>query len=144
MFVDLVKGILNHDGTRLYTREDLNECKETALKIMYRLWFLLYAESRHLLPVRDDRYAQMSLISIRNSLDGMEEKPDGHDCWDSVLGLFEGVRNGSPEHNPSAVQRRPVQARSADRRPYHAKQSFCGAPCAAWWSGTGSPSTIQA
>ena len=99
VFVDLVKGTLNHDGTRLYTREDLTESKETALKIMYRLWFILYAESRDLLPVRDGRYTPLSLLSIKNGLDGMEQKPDDHDCWDRILELFDGIRNGSPEHN---------------------------------------------
>ena len=99
VFVDLVKGKLNHDGKRRYTVDDLKEAKETALKIMYRIWFLLYAESRDLLPIKDERYRPLSLTYLRNSLDGMEETPEAHNCWDHVLNLFAGVRNGSPEHN---------------------------------------------
>ena len=99
VFVDLVKGKLNHDGKRRYADDELTNAKKIALKIMYRIWFLLYAESRDLLPVRDERYRPLSLTSLRNGLDGMERSPEDHDCWDRVLKLFAGVRNGSPEHN---------------------------------------------
>ena len=99
VFVDLVKGILDHDGKRRYSQEELNDAKKTALKIMYRVWFLLYAESRDLLPVRDKMYAPLSLTSLRNSLDGMGERPDDHDCHQRVKDLFSGIRKGSPKHN---------------------------------------------
>ena len=99
VFVDLVKGKLDHDGKRRYADDELTNAKKIALKIMYRVWFLLYAESRDLLPVRDERYRPLSLTSLRNGLDGMEGSPEDHDCWDRVLKLFAGVRNGSPEHN---------------------------------------------
>ena len=99
VFVDLVKGVLGYDGTRRYGNEELASAKATALKIMYRIWFLLYAESRDLLPARDQRYAPLSLMSLRTGLDGMEADPDAAGCWERVLKLFRGVRNGSPEHN---------------------------------------------
>ena len=99
IFVDLVKGVLGYDGTRRYGNEELASAKTTALKIMYRIWFLLYAESRDLLPARDRRYAPLSLMSLRTGLDGMEADPDAAGCWERVLKLFRGVRNGSPEHN---------------------------------------------
>ena len=99
IFVDLVKGILDHDGKRRYPEEDLKDAKKTALKIMYRVWFLLYAESRDLLPARDKMYAPLSLTSLRNSLDGMGERPEDHDCYGRVKKLFVGIRKGSPKHN---------------------------------------------
>ena len=99
VFVDLVKGVLGYDGTRRYGNEELASAKATALKIMYRIWFLLYAESRDLLPARDERYAPLSLMSLRTGLDGMEADPDAGGCWERVLKLFRGVRSGSPEHN---------------------------------------------
>ena len=99
VFVDLVKGVLGYDGTRRYSQADLDSAKQTALKTMYRVWFLLYAESRDLLPTRDERYAPISLTSLRHSLDDMESNPDAPDCWRRILGLFGCVRNGSPEHN---------------------------------------------
>ena len=99
VFVDLVKGVLGYDGTRRYGNEELASAKATALKIMYRIWFLLYAESRDLLPARDERYAPLSLTSLRTGLDGMESEPDAGDCWKRVLKLFRGIRAGSSKHN---------------------------------------------
>lgn len=99
VFVDLVKGMLNHDRRRRYTGEDLQAAKEMALKIMYRIWFLLYAESRDLLPVKDERYTPLSLTQLRHSLDGMEEEQEADSCWRRVLDLFRGIRNGSRRHN---------------------------------------------
>lgn len=40
-----------------FTRDYLDEVREAALVLLYRLLFLFYAEDRNLLPVRDDRYA---------------------------------------------------------------------------------------
>ena len=99
VFVDLVKGVLGYDGTRRYENEDMASAKATALKIMYRIWFLLYAESRDLLPAKDGRYAPLSLMSLRTGIDGMEVEPGADSCWERVLKLFRAVRNGSPEHN---------------------------------------------
>ena len=99
VFVDMVKGVLGHDMRKQFGAGELATAKEIALKIMYRVWFLLYAESRDLLPVRDEKYKPLSLMSLRNRLDHMDDNPDGTKCWDDVLGLFDGVRNGSPEHN---------------------------------------------
>ena len=99
IFVGMVKGILDHDMKRRFTKEELNDAKETALRTMYRIWFLLYAESRDLLPARDEKYRPLSLTSLRQKLDAMEGAPDKHDCWDHILALFKGIRNGSPQHN---------------------------------------------
>ena len=99
VFVDLVKGVLGYDGTKRYGPDELAPAKQAALKIMYRVWFLLYAESRDLLPTRDERYAPISLTSLRHSLDNMESNPAATDCWGRVLALFGCVRNGSPKHN---------------------------------------------
>lgn len=99
VFVDLVKGILDHDRRRWHPGEDLKAAKETALKLMYRIWFLTYAESRDLLPVTDEKYTPLSLLQLRQGLDSMEEDPEGDGCWRRVLDLFRGVRNGSPRHN---------------------------------------------
>src|SRR6218665_2889802 len=40
-----------------YTPDYLDEVREAALVLLYRLLFLFYAEDRNLLPVRDARYA---------------------------------------------------------------------------------------
>ena len=98
-FLDIVKGVLDHDMKKTFSTEVLDDAKQIALKIMYRVWFLAYAESRNLLPTEDERYRPISLQSIHNYLDSYEEKPDGDECWKSLLKLFKGIREGSPEHN---------------------------------------------
>ncbi len=99
LFLDIVKGVLEHDMKKTFTADELDSAKQTSLKIMYRIWFLAYAESRNLLPTRDAKYKPISLQSIRSHLDAFEQKPDDSDCWKALLGLFDGIRNGSKRHN---------------------------------------------
>ncbi len=99
VLLHLAKGILNHDMKAVFDAEELASAKESALRIIYRVWFVAYAESRNLLPISDKRYAaNMSLRGLRGDLDMHEEK-DGDSCWKRLLGLFTGIRNGSPENN---------------------------------------------
>ena len=99
IFLDLVKGVLDHDMKRKFRADELESAKETSLKIMYRVWFLLYAESRDLLPVKDKRYRPISLQIMRTRLDSMENNLDDETCWASLLNLFDGIRNGSVKNN---------------------------------------------
>lgn len=48
-----------------YTRDYLEEVRESALIFLYRLLFLFYAEDRHLLPVGDTRYHGYSVRRLR-------------------------------------------------------------------------------
>ena len=99
LFLDIVKGVLDHDMKRRFRKADLARAKETALAVMYRVWFVLYAESRNLLPVGDPKYSPISLRSVHAALDKYEADPDGHECWGALLRLFECIRDGSPRHN---------------------------------------------
>ena len=47
----------------------LKEVREAALVILYRLLFILYAEDRNLLPVRDSRYDDYSLRKVRDNVE---------------------------------------------------------------------------
>ncbi|MDH4450125.1 MAG: Eco57I restriction-modification methylase domain-containing protein [Rhodoferax sp.] len=51
-----------------YTPAYLDEVREAALVLLYRLLFLFYAEDRNLLPVRDPRYAPYSIRRIREEV----------------------------------------------------------------------------
>lgn len=51
-----------------YTRAYLDEVREAALILLYRLLFLFYAEDRNLLPVRDERYAAYSVRRLREKV----------------------------------------------------------------------------
>ncbi|MFT3777489.1 MAG: hypothetical protein QM772_04280 [Ottowia sp.] len=48
-----------------FTPAYLDEVREAALVLLYRLLFLFYAEDRRLLPVHDERYAPYSVRRIR-------------------------------------------------------------------------------
>ena len=99
LLIALTKGILKHDMKTVFTTSELDIAKQNALKIIYRLWFIAYAESRNLLPARDDLYKPISLQSIGEKLDAYDSEPNKNTCWDDVKILFKGVRNGSPKHN---------------------------------------------
>ena len=99
LFLDIVKGVLDHDMKQTFTDSELTNAKQTALKIMYRVWFVAYAESRNLLPVNDSKYQPISLQSIRTKLDSFDSNPNETDCWNAVLKLFAGIRKGSKTHN---------------------------------------------
>lgn len=51
-----------------FTGEYLDEVREAALVLLYRLLFLFYAEDRNLLPVRDARYAPYSVRRLRERI----------------------------------------------------------------------------
>lgn len=99
IFISLVKGLLDYDSEKEFSLYELDGAKENALKIMYRILFLLYAESRHLLPVKDEKYKRISLKYLRASIDSKVENPNGFDCWEHLLKLFAGIRKGSPSQN---------------------------------------------
>src|SRR5690606_124313 len=99
LFLDLVRGVLRHSKKKKYSEEQLSDAKKKALKLLYRLLFILYAESRNLLPVRDKRYAQISLGHIRERLAGMEKDPESTSAWDALSRLFRAISEGDPTVN---------------------------------------------
>ena len=87
---------------------------EGTLTLLYRLLFLLYAEARGLLPVREERgYFENSLTKIKEEVakkagtiyDEVPEKIDSAysadttTLYDRLLKLFEAIDRGSPELN---------------------------------------------
>ena len=79
----------------------LRELKEAALTLLYRLLFVLYAEDRDLLPVRDERYDDYGLSPIRNEI---AERIDEKDTFAGTIshyygrlrGLFRAIDKGEP------------------------------------------------
>jgi hypothetical protein len=56
------------DARGQYTAAYLDEVREAALILLYRLLFLFYAEDRRLLPVMEGRYAPYSLSALRDEI----------------------------------------------------------------------------
>ena len=97
LFVGIIKGVLEFDNNTEYTKQELEQAKQNALKILYRIWFLAYAEATNLLPIKDSEYAKISLQNIRTKLDSYNDEESTR--WQDLLVLFRGVRDGSPNHN---------------------------------------------
>lgn len=60
----------------------LDEVRDAALVLLYRLLFLFYAEDRRLLPVHDKRYATYSARSIREDV---RDRNDRGTAWSSTM-----------------------------------------------------------
>ena len=64
VFPDLVRSI-----AEAAPKAPLPEVRDSALVLLYRLLFILYAEDRALLPVHDDRYAKIGLrVRVREDI----------------------------------------------------------------------------
>lgn len=77
----------------------LVELREATLILLYRLLFILYAEDRNLLPVRDGRYDDYSLRKIRVGIAGRRDANDAFSAsacryWQHLGDLFRIVSQG--------------------------------------------------
>ena len=65
-----------------YSAAYLDEVREAALILLYRLLFLFYAEDRRLLPVDDSRYRAYSVRALREEV---RDKNDAGGKWSSTM-----------------------------------------------------------
>ncbi len=85
IFPQLLTGLVTHDPNAPAERDAdyLGIVKDSALILLYRLLFVLYAEDRNLLPVRDKRY---DAYSMRDRLRRpIAERIDGGDTFADTL-----------------------------------------------------------
>ena len=85
-----------------YTAHYLDEVREAALVLLYRLLFLFYAEDRNLLPVRDARYAPYSVRRLREEVRdkvnaGTRFSRTLSPIWLSLQGVFTLIDKGDDE-----------------------------------------------
>jgi hypothetical protein len=85
-----------------FTPAYLDEVREAALVLLYRLLFLFYAEDRNLLPVRDARYAPYSVRrlreEVRDKVDaGIRFSKTLTTIWLSLKGSFWLIDQGDDE-----------------------------------------------
>ena len=85
-----------------FTPDYLDEVREAALVLLYRLLFLFYAEDRNLLPVRDARYAPYSVRRLREEVRGKVDAGTRFSktmmpIWLSLRGAFELIDKGDDE-----------------------------------------------
>ena len=99
LFLNLVKAILDYSPSEVYSQDQLDRAKALALKLLYRLLFVLYAESRGLLPVENAKYREFSLEFLRPRLSAFEKEPEGRGVWGLVRTLFEMISKGDVDAN---------------------------------------------
>ena len=99
----------------------LQEVREAALILLYRLLFILYAEDRDLLPVRDRRYDDYGLREQGARRYRPPQGPQRHVFGHRRPLLVDhrrplpGDRPGRPVHRPAALQWRPVRSATGRR-----------------------------
>ena len=85
-----------------FTRDYLDEVREAALVMLYRLLFLFYAEDRNLLPVKDERYAPYSVRRLREEVRGKVDAGTRFSStmpmlWLSLRGAFQLIDVGDDD-----------------------------------------------
>jgi len=100
VFPRLIRSIAKYDpNAKPASREWRQQVKDSALILLYRLLFLLYAEDRELLPIRHPGYAGYALRRLR------DEAAQAHDTrrplsisatrwWRDLLELFRAIAEG--------------------------------------------------
>ena len=101
VFPDLANALATADTSAPATHEAeyLDQVRESALVLLYRLLFVLYAEDRALLPVNDRRYSAYSLRRIREYIrdsrdSGTSLSATSTRLWDELQGLFQAIAHG--------------------------------------------------
>jgi hypothetical protein len=96
LFLNLVRSALVFEKTKRYGEADLEKGKKKALKLLYRLLFILYAEARGLAPLQNEKYRAVSLENMRQRLNALEKAPNGKEAWQSLQSLFHMIHQGDP------------------------------------------------
>lgn len=126
VFPDLADALASGDPSAKppFERPYLDEVREGALILLYRLLFVLYAEDRELLPVRDKRYAGYSLRRLREEVSAKRDtnfafSSSASRLWDELTNLFRAIANGDkslglPAYNGGLFDdaRTPILARA--------------------------------
>ena len=100
----LAQGFLDYPGNGLTTTpETLKDSYDNALILLYRLIFILYAEARELLPVRESELYRdtYSLLAIKSAVArdlsmGKRLLPTSSLLWPRLCELFQAINLGSP------------------------------------------------
>jgi len=100
----LAQGFLDYPGNVLQsTPEALKEIYDNSLILLYRLIFILYAEARELLPVRESELYRdtYSLLAIKRAVArdlgrGTRLLPTSARLWPQLQELFQAINLGSP------------------------------------------------
>ena len=94
-------GFLSLQDNALTNNEpDLKEVQENTLKLLYRLLFIFFAESRKLLDIDNPEYKKLSLESIKYDIAHKKDRGEHMlsvttDYWNKLNTLFALINDGS-------------------------------------------------
>ena len=104
---DLADGFRDHSANHI-KEQDYRALYDNSLIFLYRLLFVLYAESRGLLPVKASGYGSSKVYREKFSLDRLVtvlRNPNGYpseafsDLYEDLLKLFHLINGDKPEQN---------------------------------------------
>ena len=96
LFLNLIRAVLDYKAENSYTDTELETAKASSLKLLYRLMFILYAESRNLLPLENPNYREISMDSLRQKLRDFQSEPESINLWKCLKLLFSTISKGNP------------------------------------------------
>lgn len=97
----LAEGFLTDSSNHLVrSNESIREVQDNALRLLYRLLFLFYAESRDLLDANNKYYYELSLQRLKSEIAVRLDRGDHllsvrYSYWDALQGLFSLINDGS-------------------------------------------------
>jgi hypothetical protein len=101
LFPRLVTGISDNDLARPAIVEEayLDKVRQSALILLYRLLFVVYAEDRDLLPHNREPYKEFSLTAMRLAIakrksDGYAFSPTMVTYWPKLVAIFKAISEG--------------------------------------------------
>lgn len=101
VFPVLAEGLARHDRARPETLEPayLDQVRQGALVLLYRLLFVLYAEDRNLLPDETGPYSEYALTRARLDIakgfqEGRNFSPRAAVYWARLRAIFEAIAHG--------------------------------------------------
>jgi len=110
VFEGLAEGFVHYRMSELSIAKETEDSKKDIFKgcltLLYRMLFLLYAESRNLLPIEEDSYNKVSLSKLRKDIDN-DIRTSGLDkmskrsyvYWARLEGLSGIIANGDSTLN---------------------------------------------
>jgi hypothetical protein len=104
IYPSLIAALYRHDRARPATVDAyyLEEVRQSALVLLYRLLFVVYAEDRALLPDKQEPYQSYSLTTMRGDI--TERKGKGQvfsatiaTCWQKLTAVFKAIAEGDDD-----------------------------------------------
>jgi hypothetical protein len=97
----LAEGFFADQSNSLsYSMEDIRDVQENSLRLLYRLLFIFYAESRKLLNTDNKHYREMSLRKLKEEISGKIDQGETmlavrSTYWEGLKDLFRLINDGS-------------------------------------------------